>query len=107
MSMICPLSASWMGLLSTTSCPIRLSLCIRTAPALLSHEILVNVDVGRSLMLTGAERNTLPLEPAELSEAMASQECRDMGSFRSMKMFCPPDILKFPILSTAMAIRSG
>ena len=107
MSITSSLSASWMGLLSMTNIPMRLSLCIRTIPALLSHEILVYIEVGRSLMLTGAERNTFPFLPTALSEAMASQVCVAMGSSLSMNRDCPPDNLKLPMLSRAIAIRSG
>ena len=64
-SMICCLSASWSGLLSTTRFPMRRSLCILIIPALLSHEMLSNSWVGRSMMFTGAERNTLPAFPED------------------------------------------
>ena len=104
------------GLLSMMSAPIRVSCCIFTASALLSHEIFSQVCAGKFFQLTGAERNTLPFRPCpelddeveeRLSDAMASHSFAAMLSLVSMKIVLPFDILKLPAWSVAWAMRSG
>ena len=78
MLMSCCLSASWMGLLSMVSSPIRFSRCITTHPCLLSQLMLSRWVQDRALASTGAARKTLPVadgaeaEPEVLSDAMTN-----------------------------------
>ena len=107
---------------------MRCSICIFTIPALLSQEMFSTSVNGRSLTATGAQRKTFPLLPvslleadlvetdlpdadslqlAELSEAMAVHSGADIASDLSMKTVLPFAMRKLPILSNALAMRSG